>query len=190
MATGRPTKFDAEKGRRICECLKAGADRKAAAGSVGVHYHTFLRWLEKGREAKSGPFREFLDAVSQAEEECAVRNAAILNKAANGWDSGGRTRTVKTVFRTRKTRHPDGTVTEEPVALEEVTETETITREFDWRAALEWLKRRRREDWSEKTISEVSGPDGGPLQIQHEFEELRKLPADELLRLHREALGN
>lgn len=33
----------------------------------------------------------------------------------------------------------------------------------DYRAALEWLKRRRPADWGETSRYEVSGPDGKPL---------------------------
>jgi hypothetical protein len=40
--------------------------------------------------------------------------------------------------------------------------------------------------WTEK--HEHTGADGSPLAIEPAFEELRKLPADELVRLYREAL--
>lgn len=33
----------------------------------------------------------------------------------------------------------------------------------DWRASLEWLKRRRPEDWSEVQKQEISGPNGRPV---------------------------
>lgn len=37
---------------------------------------------------------------------------------------------------------------------------------------------------------ELSGPDGDPISLRADVDELRKLPADELIRLHRAALGN
>ncbi len=55
--------------------------------------------------------------------------------------------------------------------------TAVITRaanDGDTRSALEWLKRRRREDWTDR--HEVSGPDGGPIQVGLSYEEaLREL---------------
>ncbi len=41
--------------------------------------------------------------------------------------------------------------------------------------------------WTEK--HEHTGADGGPISLEPAVEELRKLPIDELIRLHREALG-
>jgi transposase len=36
----------------------------------------------------------------------------------------------------------------------------------DWKAAITWLEHRRRIDWKPATISqEVSGPDGGPIEL-------------------------
>jgi len=39
----------------------------------------------------------------------------------------------------------------------------------DWRAAMEWLKRRRREDWTERT--ELTGAQGAPLEVVVRFAE-------------------
>lgn len=37
----------------------------------------------------------------------------------------------------------------------------------DWKAAMEWLKRRRRDDWGDRSAvdTEVSGAGGGPIRI-------------------------
>lgn len=184
MAGGRPTKFNPEKAKLIVERLRAGGTRKDAAESVGIWYNTFLTWLEKGAKQKDGEFHEFYEAVTQAEAEAALRFTAIIAKAANGYDAGEVTRTVKTVFRVKRTRHPNGLVVEEPVALQEVTETTVSKREFDWRAALEWSKRRRPEDWSEKIKQEHSGPDGGPLVFSEVIIELPPADDDEASRSH------
>ncbi len=94
----------------------------------------------------------------------------MIEKAAFGFDATRTTRTVKTVVKTRKmhfpsggtvrtkgpggqvteTYYPPGTRIEEPVALEEVSEQTTVAWEFDWHAALEWLRRRSRLDWGDK----------------------------------------
>lgn len=147
---GRPTKFTPEKGELIAERLRAGSTRKAAAESVGVWYTTLLDWLQRGAEAKSGQFHDFHDAVQRAEADAEVRNAAILQKAANGWDAGKKIITRKTVFKPRKITRADGTVIEESVPHEEVTETTHEERLFDWRAAESWLKRRHPEAWGDR----------------------------------------
>ena len=41
-----------------------------------------------------------------------------------------------------------------------------IGKNADWRANLEYLKRRFRDRWSEKIEQELSGPGGGSLQIE------------------------
>jgi hypothetical protein len=95
--------------------------RTAACGQVGVCYDTFLSW---GRR-KVG----FWAAVEQAEAEAEARFTEVLAKAAFGHE----------VIKTRRTTKANGEV-------EETVETSWV---FSWKAALEWLKRRRRRDWGE-----------------------------------------
>jgi hypothetical protein len=141
MPRGRPTKYSSERTRAICKALKEGCTRLAAAESVGVSYETLRAWMTN--------FLDFSVAVTRAEAECEVQYAAIVKMAATGVDQVSTTTTTRTVFKTRTITNPDGTVIEEPVALSEVTTARTETREFDWRAALEWLKRRRRAEWGD-----------------------------------------
>ena len=36
----------------------------------------------------------------------------------------------------------------------------------DWKASITWLQHRRRDDWKPPTVTqEVSGPDGGPIEL-------------------------
>ncbi len=146
---GRRSTFSQHKADLILERLRAGCTRRAASESIGVPEQTLSRWFYQ--------FREFRESVSHAEAEAEVKHTATMMKAATGWEAGSTTTTRKTVFRVKKTRRPDGTVIEEPVAFEEVTTSEARSREFDWRAALEWLKRRRRNEWG----------DGLEVKIQH-----------------------
>jgi hypothetical protein len=152
---GRPLKFNEERAGKIVEYLRAGCTRKAAAEAVGVEYETLRLWLTRGRREQSGDYFAFLAAVTRAEAEVEARYTLIINKAATGWDTSSTTRTTKTVFRTKKTKQKDGTVIEEPVALQEVTETRHEGREFDPKYALEWLKRRRPEEWGDTMVIEV-----------------------------------
>lgn len=50
------------------------------------------------------------------------------------------------------------------------------------------LKGTKPEKYRENIRQETVGDGGGAVKIDHDFESLRKLPAEELLRLHRETL--
>ena len=106
--------------------------------------------MMRGEKAKSGEFFEFLDQVTRAESECEVAYVAVIKKAATGYD------TVTT--RTKRWREKVG---DQFVQMEE--SVTTVGREFDWKAAESWLKRRRKEDWSER--SEVTGANSGPVEV-------------------------
>jgi hypothetical protein len=107
--------------KRICDLLRAGNTRKTSAEASGIDNGTFLNWLRR--------FSDFSSAVTRAEAEAEASYATVLATAARPHD----------VVETRTITKPDGTV--------EVTETRR--REFDWRAAESWLKRRRREEWGD-----------------------------------------
>ena len=101
---GRPTKLTPETQKRIIDALKIGATRLDAALSAGVSYESFNEWEVKGRQARSGVYWQFWQAVMQAEGEARLRYTSVIARAAN-----------------------DG----------------------DWRAALEYLKRRDRAHWGD-----------------------------------------
>jgi hypothetical protein len=125
---GRPTDLTPEAQQKVCQALAAGATREHAAQFAGVGKTTLYAWLKRGRKAKSGRYREFLNAAEAAEAQCAMRNVALVQKAANERDE----------VTVRETVRADGTV-------ERVT---TTRRVFDWGAAAWWLERRYPEDWS------------------------------------------
>lgn len=77
---GRPTKFTPEVREKILAAIRAGNYAGVAADYAGVGETTFYRWLQKGREAKSGKFREFWVAVKKAEREAEVRAVAQIQK--------------------------------------------------------------------------------------------------------------
>jgi hypothetical protein len=109
----RPTKLTPETHTAIVKALDIGATRKDAAGAAGVDYATFLNWMARGEQAKSGPFFEFFHACDIAEHNARLMYTLTISRAAN---------------------------------------------EGDWRAALEYLKRRDPANWSDNTP--VAGGDG------------------------------
>jgi hypothetical protein len=81
---GRPTKLTPEMQKKLCDVLAAGATRQDAAYHAGLRVQTLYDWLKRGRAAQSGLFREFSDAVKAAEAQCAIRCAAVIQRAAQG----------------------------------------------------------------------------------------------------------
>lgn len=110
----RKTALTPDVQKRICDALRAGNTRRAAALYGGIAESTFYLWMTRGKDprmTKKGepykedvPFMEFMEAVTRAEADCEVWHVANIKKQAEG----------------------------------------------DWRASVEWLKRRRRDDWSEQ----------------------------------------
>ena len=77
---GRNSKLTPEVHEKIVTALRAGNYSKVAAEYAGIGESTFYRWLQKGRAAKRGMYREFADAVQQAEREAEIRAVAILQR--------------------------------------------------------------------------------------------------------------
>jgi transposase len=59
----------------------------------------------------------------------------------------------------------------------------------NWQAARAFLERRFPDRWGRKDTHKVNVTATASVKVEHEAAELRKLPPDELLRLHREGLG-
>ena len=153
---GRPTKLNSERAQAIVERLRAGCTRKTAAECGGVPYRTFLNWFQRGERATAGEFRDFYQQVEHAEAEAEEAMTKVVREAAEGYDASELHTTVKTEIRTKKTRSPDGTVIEEPVPIEVRSTTKIVRTERDPKLAIEWLKRRRREEWGDSLLNQVT----------------------------------
>lgn len=79
---GRPTKLTPEVHRSIVDLIKLGVPLEAAAAHAGVSAATFHAWRAKGRKAKAGIYREFLDATKSAEGVGEASLALIVRQAA------------------------------------------------------------------------------------------------------------
>jgi hypothetical protein len=74
MPAGRPTKYNADKHKSICDALKAGNTRRDSCGYASISQDTFSRWIEN--------YPEFADDVIKSESAVAMRNVALIQKAA------------------------------------------------------------------------------------------------------------
>jgi|GEM_PF-5090031 hypothetical protein len=126
---GRPSKFTPERQAKILDGLRAGMTRRASAGFAGVAENTFQGWLAQPTKA------DFKEEVEEAESFAEARHTGSIAKAAFGEE----------VTRTKTTTRAEGTVTQ----------TIETRWESDWRAALEWLRRRRRKEWGNDETQET-----------------------------------
>ena len=121
-SVGRPTKFTTSRAARVLDGLRTGMTRGAACSEAEVKYITLYRWIKR--------HPAFAQQVEEAELAAEARFTAVIAKAAFGHQ----------VTRTRTIEKSNG-------------DHEIMTDsyfEYDWRAAMEWLKRRRRDDWSDR----------------------------------------
>lgn len=145
---GRRSKLTPETHDRIINAVRAGATFEAAAGVAGIAEWTLYRWLQEA-EADGAPAwkRAFREDLYRARDELEVRVVAgsVMKAAMGGY-------VVKRVTR----RKPDGTVEEE----EQVAPA-------DGRVGLEILARRFHDRGWGRQPTEVSGPGGGAIRVEH-----------------------
>jgi transposase len=79
---GRKTKLTPETQERICRALRVGMYRKTAIAACGIGEKTFYTWLARGDAEKSGPYRDFIEAVQLAEAEGEVALVGIIRAAS------------------------------------------------------------------------------------------------------------
>lgn len=65
----------------ICGHFENGATVAAACAGVGIHPQTHYAWMQRGREAKSGKYREYADAVAFATERFELHHLTVLAQA-------------------------------------------------------------------------------------------------------------
>lgn len=82
MPGGRPSKLTPERQERIVELIRAGNYMEIAAQAAGIDVSTLYRWLQRGEKARSGPYRQFRDAVMRARVEAEARAVVVVQKAA------------------------------------------------------------------------------------------------------------
>uniref|UniRef100_UPI003F49079E terminase small subunit-like protein n=1 Tax=Streptosporangium sp. CA-235898 TaxID=3240073 RepID=UPI003F49079E len=145
--TGRRSKLTPELQERLCKYLSDGQYLTTACDLVGVHEATVYRWLEQA-EADDPPaeFREFREAFTRARAEAeALSVESIMTMIRGGYE----------VKNTRR------------VARDGSEEFEVTLAPPDAKAAFEYLARTRPGRWRPIKAVEVSGPEGGAVQVTH-----------------------
>jgi len=78
----RRSKCTPEIRDRVVRAVKLGMTYAYAAQYGGIDISTFYRWMSAGRKAPHGRYREFHDAVKQADAAAAVESLVVIKKAA------------------------------------------------------------------------------------------------------------
>jgi hypothetical protein len=73
----RPTKLTPAVQSRLCQAIAAGNGYQVACRYAGIGYQTFRTWMLLGQKAREEKFREFREAVQQAEAQAEMRLVAL-----------------------------------------------------------------------------------------------------------------
>lgn len=153
--------------RHIAEC----ATYEAAANAAGISYATFRNWMVRGEQdmawCDAHPrslvlpeqllFVQFLEAVTRAQAEALTNASRSVHQGITGATAHEYTR--ETI--TEPVRDKAGNIVlddnKAPRMYTRTLERETVKqKEPDWRAGIEFLKRRDTDHWSDKLIIEAT----------------------------------
>lgn len=188
----RPPRLTPDRESRLVDSIRAGNTMAAAAETAGLGERTVFRYMARGETADRalnqhlntltptrravldrwndeqtaryltrhipGPERiywQLWQAVMRARAESEERAVAIIREVGLGYEA------PETVVEERDVLAKDGTV----ITLRT---RRTITRHVrDWRAEAWWLERQRRDEFGRAERVEVTGAEGGPVQVEH-----------------------
>lgn len=143
----RPKKLNKTLQGKIVKLLKSGVSIADTCQQVGIDESTFYMWQKYGADAVEG-YIEFFEAVNRAKNTAKVVAIGAIHNASKPYQQ--RTVVKETTIETRLRRNG------EPYEYKHSEERETIAYyPGDWRAAVEYLKRRFPDEWSEKRILEL-----------------------------------
>lgn len=145
---GRPPKYDARFHPVLVGALaRLDKTMPEIAAELGIRRETIWAWAKQ--------YPEFSNALNEGRDFTDARVEDSLNRRANGYeyeeteivrDTDGETKVKKT----KKVMPPDPT------------------------SCIFWLKNRRPKNWRDKHDHEVTGRDGGAVQVQHELKDAKR----------------
>lgn len=172
----RKSKLTANRKRDIIRLLEEGNTDKDVCAAVGISDTAFYNWLKDGEEGKSASKVAFLESVIRARWVARQRAIDALRSAMIGQET---TEVIKRVIE-EPVKGKGGEIKTDQAGKpmlykrSEIQERKTHTPP-DFRAAIEYLKRRDGEHWSEKLQAQLEAT----VNVYHTYE----TEADEFDRL-------
>jgi transposase-like protein len=169
----RPNKLTPAVRKIIVDHVKIGATVEDACALAGITETTFYNWMQAGRNSDSGVRFEFFEAVTRARKEASVAAIITLRRSfSNEAKTVTRKREQFTEIRLRTVKNPEtGVVEQVPYEYSKTTVTDIETAAPpDWRAAIEYLKRRDSANWSEKHRIEIEHVEDAIIDAIHNDE--------------------
>jgi transposase-like protein len=167
---GRRTKLTDPVQKQIVQLLETGVTIADTCAHVGIAKSTYFDWIRRGEAGEAG-YSDFSDGVSRAHGAAKVKAIETLRAAMSPYNT---TRTTTETFTETRMKR-DGT----PYEYTRVRKSRTVERMLgDWHAALEYLKRRFRDewgdrieiDWKQELLKAGMNPDAELERLTAEFE--------------------
>lgn len=150
-STGRKTKLTPLMLESLVTACRLGLADHKAAGFAGVSPMSLIKWKTKGEDhrnnRKRSIYRQLLEKLEKATADRQAEALVRVRKHAEGLFTETKKRTVN---------HPDGTKT---VSIEETTKAPRLEADT-W-----FLERSAPNEWGPKNRTEVTGANGGPVNM-------------------------
>jgi len=161
---GRELSLTSDLQTQIIYLLRIGTTISDMCEDVGIGTSTFYQWVDVGTAYRNGfdhpkmPYyiadrdrlADFADAVSRARVQARVKAVAVLRQSLETNRTTSQTTENIQETRLREIRRHDGTIEQIPYQYNRTVVKDTVTdNPIDWRLAIELLKRRDPENWSE-----------------------------------------
>jgi hypothetical protein len=158
---GRPTLCTPETTQKILTAIETGVPITAAAQAAGIHYATLANWQNRGQNAadiahnggtipqEEACYLDFFERVARAR---ARGLEARLSRVVSIAEGGFVTKRTERTFQSKSGP---------------VVEVEEAFSPPDWRALAWVLERSHREFFGKSERVELSGVDGGPVEVSH-----------------------
>lgn len=151
---GSRSKLTPEVLEALAKAKRLGVPDNHACRMVNVHQATLYAWLQQGKEhreqGKKSPYRELSERFEKAVGERTAESLLRIRNAANGGAVVERTTVTVT--------HADGTTT--TTSKEKVAQPQ-------WTADAWFLERTDPVNFAQKVRTELTGANGGPVQVSN-----------------------
>lgn len=156
---GRPSKYESEWKDKLIIIegwARDGLVDEQIAEKMSIHPSTLYDWKKK--------YPEFSEALKRGKDviDREVENALLKRALGYEYDEVTKERIIK------KDMKGDYAIDLQGFPISEMVTTKIVTKQVvpDTTAQIFWLKNRKPEQWRDKRETEVTGKDGGPIEIE------------------------